>query len=51
MYGDFVCAREEQANEMQPTDPRSDDDKMASQELFKANFEALQNGKYKSDMF
>ena len=45
MYADFVCAREGHAQDLKPKDPRTEEDKMASIELLKANKEKLKQGK------
>ncbi|XP_067947410.1 sperm-associated antigen 17-like [Watersipora subatra] len=46
-YGDHVCAREEQAEELMPRDPRSEEDKMACQ-LLQENFEKIKQADLKS---
>ena len=45
MYADFVCAREGHAQDLKPKDPRTEEDKMASIELLKANKEKIKQGK------
>lgn len=43
-YGDYICAREQEVNEMKSNDPRSEEDKMLCQQLAKSNFDIVQQG-------
>lgn len=45
MYADFVCAREGHAQDIKPKDPRTEEDKIASIQLLKANKDKIKQGK------